>query len=92
MAATTTTQVTNGAWTSLGAGPLSLQAVEGDVYIQDATSAPSGPGGFLLRKSDGRVDFDTANTLYAMSAAPQQSYGGTAQTAKDTVISAPVTA
>ena len=40
MASTTTTQVANGAWTSLGTGPLSLQAVEGDVYIQDATSLP----------------------------------------------------
>lgn len=92
MAATTTTQVTNGAWTSLGAGPLTLQAVEGDVYVQDATSAPTGPGGFLLRKADGRVDFNTTNTLYAMSAAPVQSYAGSVQTAKDTVISAPVTA
>jgi hypothetical protein len=92
MAATTTTQVSNQGWTSLGSGPLTLQAAEGDIYVQDATSAPSGAGGFLLRKTDGRVDFDTTNTLYAMSAAPSQVYGGVQQTANDTVISAPVAA
>jgi hypothetical protein len=88
MAVTTSTQVANNAWTLLGGGPMNLQAVEGDCFIQDATSTPTGSGGFLLRKTDGRTDFNTTNNVYAMSAAPVIG----SQVAHDTVVWAPVTA
>lgn len=83
MAATTTTQVTNAAWTSLGAGPLALQAAEGEIFVQVSATSPAGPGGFVLRREDGRRDFNTTVVLWVMSAATSGS---------GTVISAPMTA
>jgi hypothetical protein len=82
--ATTTTQVANSAWTSLGAGPMALQAVEGELFVAIAASEPSGTdNAFVLRREDGRVDFDTTSNIYVMSAATS---------GPGTVISAPMTA
>lgn len=82
--ATTSTQVTNAAWTSLGAGPMALQAVEGEIFVAVAASQPSSiDGAFVLRRENGRVDFDTTSNIYVMSAATS---------GDGTVISAPMTA
>jgi hypothetical protein len=82
--ATTSTQVTNNAWTLIGAGPLALQAEEGEIFIEVAASTPSTLStGLVLRPEDGRVDFDTTSNIYAMSADVSGS---------GTVVSAPMTA
>lgn len=81
---TTTTQIANNAWAELGAGPLALQALEGEVFVQIADDTPGAAvNGFVLRPNMGKVDFDTTSNLWAMSAA---------LSGKATVVSAPVTA
>jgi hypothetical protein len=66
--AITTTQV-GASYVSLGAGPLSLQATEGAVYVEIADSSPAATAaGFALRPEYGRLLFQTASTLWARAA------------------------
>jgi hypothetical protein len=84
--ATTSTQVSGSDWTDLGAGPLLLQAIEGEVRFVVADSKPSNSPvaiGFNLRPEYGPRDINSTSHVWAISLAVS---------GKATIVTAAVTA